>query len=51
MAVVSTADRAMMIGMLRQGQTATQILNILNVIVPDSDAQEVQVAEVEVAAG
>lgn len=38
-------NRDLMISMLRKGSTGTQMLNILNVIVPDKDVEAVVSAE------
>lgn len=37
MTAVATLPRDVMVGMLRKGATGNDILNILNVIVPDTD--------------
>jgi len=37
MTAVATLPRDVMVGMLRKGETGNDILNILNVIVPDND--------------
>ena len=37
MTAVATLPREVMVGMLRKGATGNDILNILNVIVPDTD--------------
>lgn len=46
---METLSRDVMIGMLRKGQTAEQIMEILNVIVPDNNSvnetEEVNVNE------
>ena len=38
-------NRDLMIAMLRKGSTGTDMLNILNVIVPDNDVEAVVSAE------
>jgi hypothetical protein len=38
-------NRDLMIAMLRRGSTGDEMLNILNVIVPDSDVEAVEDAE------
>ena len=43
-------SRDLMIGMLRKGQTGDQILQILDVIVPNADADVAETQEQQVAA-
>lgn len=46
MTVVATLPRDVMVGMLRKGETGNQILDILNVIVPD----QIELTDEEVTA-
>jgi hypothetical protein len=48
MAALASVDRTLLVGMLRQGKTGEQLLNILNVISADSQSPVTETVEAPV---